>query len=294
MYYRRKVLLSIAQRFGGRVPSLNFQKLLFLFCQRQEQPSFEFVPYLFGCFSFQSYSDIRALTKTGYLEEEENGWSVSRDDNYPSMLTPRDQAVLDWLYQQFRDKTTGELITHVYTTFPYFAINSKVLDKYLSAKQRQHVASLKCNVKTRHLFTIGYEGKSIDAYIDQLVRNGVKALCDVRRNPLSMKYGFSKNQLRTTMEKMGIKYYHFPRLGIDSAQRTDLKTQEDYDALFAMYEATTLRQQQYTLQELREVLRTEKRIALTCFEAEPRKCHRTRVARALLRRTQGSLPLTQL
>lgn len=34
------------------------------------------------------------------------------------------------------------------------------------------------------------------------------------KNPISMKYGFSKSQLQNACEGVGISYNHFPDLGI--------------------------------------------------------------------------------
>ena len=92
------------------------------------------------------------------------------------------------------------------------------------------------------LFTIGYEGISLDAYLNRLVRNNVQALCDVRRNPLSRKHGFSKATLRDKVGGLGIRYVHVPELGSDSSERRSLATRQDYARLFARYEQTTLRQ----------------------------------------------------
>ena len=44
-------------------------------------------------------------------------------------------------------------------------------------------------------FTIGYEGRAIDEYMNLLLENHVKVLCDVRKNPISRKRGFSKTAL---------------------------------------------------------------------------------------------------
>ena len=46
------------------------------------------------------------------------------------------------------------------------------------------------------LFTIVYEGKNIEEYVQVLEENMVKVVVDVRRNPVSRKYGFSKTRMR--------------------------------------------------------------------------------------------------
>jgi len=57
-----------------------------------------------------------------------------------------------------------------------------------------------------------WEGRSLDAYLDALVRRNISHLVDVRKNALSMKYGFSKSQLSKTCAHLGITYIHEPDL----------------------------------------------------------------------------------
>ena len=133
------------------------------------------------------------------------------------------------------------------------------------------------------LFTIGYEGISFDAYLSRLVANNIKLLCDVRRNPLSRKYGFSKSTLRDAVESLGIRYMHIPELGISSEKRRTLETRADYEKLFRDYECTTIANGGDKISEVAALLRLHRRIALTCFEADVCMCHRSRIATALAR-----------
>jgi uncharacterized protein (DUF488 family) len=98
-----------------------------------------------------------------------------------------------------------------------------------------------------------------------------------------MKYGFSKAILQKACEGVGIKYIHIPELGIESEQRQTLNTQHDYDVLFERYEQTTLRNNWKYLLGVREIISQHGRVCLTCFEKDPKQCHRTRVAQALMR-----------
>jgi len=76
MNYRQKTLVGLLSAFGGRLPSTDFQKYLFLFAREfQQEPSFEFVPYRFGSFSFQSYADKRRLVEIGALADSED-WQM--------------------------------------------------------------------------------------------------------------------------------------------------------------------------------------------------------------------------
>ena len=71
LYYRRKILLAMLETFGGQLTATSFQKSLFLFTRKQENKAFDFVPYKYGCFSFQANQDIATMSKYGYLEVSE-------------------------------------------------------------------------------------------------------------------------------------------------------------------------------------------------------------------------------
>ncbi len=59
MFYRRKILLSFIERnAGGKIEKIRLQKLLFIFCQEQEKPAYNFVPHRYGCYSFTSEYDL--------------------------------------------------------------------------------------------------------------------------------------------------------------------------------------------------------------------------------------------
>ncbi|MDR9399257.1 MAG: DUF488 domain-containing protein, partial [Salibacter sp.] len=58
MFYRRKVILGLIELLGGEVEKLRFQKLLFLYAMRKQQPEYDFVPYKFGCYSYSAKADM--------------------------------------------------------------------------------------------------------------------------------------------------------------------------------------------------------------------------------------------
>ena len=78
LYERQRLLLALLDALGGPVQSTDFQKLLFLYTKEWEsEPSYDFVPYQFGCFSFSSYADKRRLIERGLLVEDEKNWELS-------------------------------------------------------------------------------------------------------------------------------------------------------------------------------------------------------------------------
>lgn len=133
------------------------------------------------------------------------------------------------------------------------------------------------------LYTIGYEGISLEQYLNKLIAKDVKVLADVRNNPMSMKYGFSKSQLLNACTSVGIQYLHFPEVGIVSGQRQELNAQPDYDKLFCRYREETLPHTVFTQEKILQLLKEKKRVALTCFEANICQCHRKHLAEAIIR-----------
>lgn len=293
MFYRRKIIMAILQKWQSNLPLTDFQKILFLFSQKQDNPSFEFVPYLFGGFSFLSYTDKRTMIKYGMLKNDENKWITNDNSDFISLLDAKDKNNLDNLYSEINELHGDKLVRYVYTKYPYYAIKSQKLH-ILSENERREVMKYKPNINNFELFTIGYEGKSIEAYLNLLIKNDIRVLCDVRKNPISMKYGFSKNQLIESTKKVGIIYVHIPQLGIDSKKRQNLNSKDDYIKLFEDYEKKTLPRQNAALQSIENLIKIHRRIALTCFEADPEFCHRNRVASALLNLPNWNYPLQHL
>ncbi|WP_375695226.1 DUF488 family protein [Bartonella sp. AC90GZZY] len=72
-------------------------------------------------------------------------------------------------------------------------------------------------------FTIGYEGKLLENYLNFLMKNNIKILCVVRKNLISRKRGFSKGQLEKAVRNIDIEYIHMPELGIASEKRRNFK-----------------------------------------------------------------------
>lgn len=286
LYYRRKILLALLDIFEGNLTAKQLQKYLFLFTRKQIEKAFEFVPYHYGCFSFQANQDVCTLEKYGYLElnETENGRFISlkKTGAYLSSLDMFDQSAIRETKEQFGDMSQADLIKYTYQHYPYYATKSRIAKDLLNEEELAKVEAQKRHSEETQLFSIGYEGITLERYINLLIINDVHVLCDVRKNAYSQKYGFSKAQLEKACIGVGIKYVHVPQLGIESDKRQELRSQKDYDNLFAEYERTTLKNNHDALLYVRSLIDQEKRVAVTCFEKDPKQCHRTRVANALV------------
>jgi hypothetical protein len=278
MNYRQKTLLGLLSAFGGHLPSTDFQKYLFLYTREfQQEPSFEFVPYRFGSFSFQSYADKRRLVEMGALADAED-WQLQEGFATDGLF---DEATYSRCYAKYSHLHGTKLLQEVYRRYPYYAIKSERAAKIMNDQELSAIAAARPAASAACFFTIGYEGSSLEGYLNRLIKNNVKTLVDVRRNPLSRKYGFSKKTLSDTLRKLGIGYVHVPELGIASDRRQELNTQADYDRLFNSYEKQELKQNGKALQDLFDLFLKEKRVAITCFEAKVCMCHRGRVAKAM-------------
>ncbi len=281
MYYRRKILLALLQIFGGSLPKIDFQKYLFLLDTGKSDPFFDFIPYKYGCFSFQANQDMSTLTKYNLIEESEKSWNLKDKTNFLSKLKMNDKVLLTKLYANYNYLQGSELIKYVYKQYPYFAINSSIAEEILTKDQFKAVLKNKPHKSEYAVFSIGYEGKTVEYFTNQLIKEDIKVLCDIRKNAFSMKYGFSKKQLKLIIENVGIKYVHIPKLGIASDKRQQLNSKEDYERLFKDYEENTLTDNKGALKELYNIFLLNKRIALMCFEADHNHCHRSRTINAL-------------
>jgi len=273
MIERQRVLLSFVDRWGRVTPKTHLMKWLFL--MREEQPQalgrsafYEFVPYKFGPFSFQAYRDIAALEHAGLLEE---GELTVPSDAHPQVrdelrkLPRRATAGVEEILRTYGNVAREELLLDVYDRYPWYATRSELRNR----KRRKPAAAA--------VYTVGYEGRTIDGLLDHLLRSGIERLIDVRKNAMSRKYGFAGRTITRLCADVGIEYVHVPTLGIPSSMRVDLSSQAAYDRLFDSYEAEILPDATGSIASVADLC-AERASVLMCFEASSCQCHRGRLA----------------
>ena len=124
------------------------------------------------------------------------------------------------------------------------------------------------------IFTIGYEGTTVPEFLSALQNAGVERVIDVRALPLSRRPGFSKSQLRASLEEAGIEYFHLKALGTPAEGRTAARAGriEDLKRIYAgQLELPEAIAQSAEMLELAR----QKLSALLCMERNPEHCHRT-------------------
>ncbi len=276
MYYRRKIFLALLDSFGGSLDNTDFEKLLFNYCQFSRRNHYDFFPYKYGGFSYISYQDRRVLISQGLLDNVDK-FILIKNENYLNRLNHDDQKSLAEFTHAFKNTRGNDLIRRTYREHPYYAIKSEIAQRLLNKKEFAEVRKLKNFPTRKTLFTLGYEGLTIDAYINKLISNNIALVIDVRKNPLSMKYGFSKVKMKSYLERAGVKYVHIPQLGIISELRKNLKTKTDYEELFELYKEKILPENLESINIVKELTNKYKRVALTCFESDHTSCHRHKI-----------------
>ena len=281
MFYRRKVILALLQIFNDELDKIHFQKLLFLFTKKQEKTVYDFIPYKYGCFSYSAYADVNAMVKREFLTETDT--KIIKKDliDYIGQLKKEDAEILRQIKFEYGNKSVSAVLKQTYIEFPYYAIKSEVAEERLSYNEFEKVKKAIPFGNRTILFTLGYEGISIEEYLNRLIKNDVKLLVDVRKNAQSMKYGFSKSRLKNYCESLGIDYIHIPEVGIETNKRVKLETFEDYQKLFKEYKRSNLLRTVEQQKTILNLLSKYERIALTCFEADPDYCHRKHLAESV-------------
>jgi uncharacterized protein (DUF488 family) len=269
------------QLFDGQLDKIRLQKLLFLFTRKQTKAEYDFVPYKYGCYSYSANADLSTMAAKGLLEESKKHFTRLDKTDYLKQIKPEDLQSLQLVKAEYGKMSANTLMKHTYIHYPFYATKSEVAAAILTETELQKIEAAKPKNTETVLFTIGYEGISLEEYLVRLLRKDVKVLVDVRNHPLSMKYGFSKSQLMRYCESLGIKYVHIPEVGIQSEQRQQLNTQADYDKLFAVYRKQNLSKTVHSQTQILNLLKENRRVALTCFEANICQCHRKHLAEAI-------------
>jgi len=105
------------------------------------------------------------------------------------------------------------------------------------------------------VFTVGYEGqKEAKSFIKTLIDSyQIRAIVDVRRNPISRKNGFDCFGLNMACDELMVPYYVLSELGVPKEYRTRL---EQYD-----YKNKAL--QSKALSVLRDIIDGYEKVALS-------------------------------
>lgn len=123
------------------------------------------------------------------------------------------------------------------------------------------------------LVSAGYEGRTIDGFVEALSGQGVAVVADVRLTPLSRKPGFSKTRLAAALGEAGIRYRHLKALGNPKGNRPPFwegRPEEGRAEFRRLLEGQEPAVQLSSLFDLAQ----QERVAVLCFEHDEERCHR--------------------
>ena len=256
---------------------MEFRHILLLFSKSQQQPSFEFVPAEDGPFSFQAQADKQTLIKEGLLQEREE-WTLATDHDYSEELTEKDHRILSHMYEQYGDLSQETLIKDVAQIHPYYQARNSLVRAYGTELESKMVEHARPDNSEQKIYTIGYEGRLAEEFMNELFGRDVNVLIDVRNSSNSRKFGFAKSKLQEMCEALGIEFIHMPELGIESSKRQQVQTEADHQALLEEFEKNTLPGNQESLKRIHALFEKHDRIALMCYENDPEQCHRSKIS----------------
>jgi uncharacterized protein (DUF488 family) len=285
MLSRQRAILRLLQNEGGSISRLRLVKLAFLLSRDPTAPKtaiYDFVPYKRGPFSFTLYHDLRSLQRDGWVVEGEHDITTAEAPDLEVAFLDREVlALIDGISKSHHPVSTAALVDNIYRKYPWFTLNSEAIRKRAVTRP----------VAIPAVYTVGYEGITVDGLLDLLLRNGMRRLIDVRCNPVARRYGFHKETLRRLCADVDIEYFHMAALGVPSAWRADLSDQASYARLFERYDNEILPAQAMAVDKAGALI-SEMPSALMCMEADQHSCHRSRLGSEIARKT--SLPMKEL
>lgn len=121
-------------------------------------------------------------------------------------------------------------------------------------------------------YSLGYEGLSLNRYIDVLKASNISLVVDVRETPWSYKPGFSKKPLSERLHADGIAYVHLKSAGNPSRNRKMGLPQHDVIELYSKH----LDADSSCLEAITDLILNSANgaVCLLCFERDPHACHR--------------------
>lgn len=289
MLYRRKLLLNLIDRLDSPT-TLKIQKLMFLFrFLPSDSPAlYEFIPNQYGCYSLTLHSDQKALEHQGLITIQkaespiESTISINQYNlkMFDISLKASETLNLERIVKQYGNKSNDELIDITYHLKPQYAYRSCLLARFSDDTEfMEKIERTKAKIiSSDHcIYTIGYEGLSIDAFLKKLIQNNVSTLVDVRKNAFSMRPEFSKTALKNALQQVDIAYVHEPGVGIETTKRKELLPDNKRGELFEWYERNTLPQCDWFIDIVSGLYKTGS-VAFMCYEKKPEDCHRSHLA----------------
>ncbi len=129
---------------------------------------------------------------------------------------------------------------------------------------------------TGRIYSVGYEGLTVDGLVELLTGARVAVVIDVRLNPSSRKPGFSRKRLSNRLAEAGIDYIHEKELGNPPDNRESFRNGDGIEGRTRL-RSLLLDGDGAALARV-VALASQQRIAVLCVEREHHRCHREVIA----------------
>jgi hypothetical protein len=271
----------------NRISCLKLYRLAFLLAKETETGGgsafYEFVPYRRGPYSFTLDHEVDNLIRDGLVEASGvNAWQLTaRGMKEPLSIPDKIRDDLHNILKRYGDWQVPQLSRTISRRHPWFAAN------HTDASSDRWTRP----ISEPAVYTIGYEGRSVDGFLNRLLQAGIRRVIDVRDNPISRRYGYHKSTFSRLCSLLDIQYSHFPELGIPSEQRANAHSKADYQGLFDVYENRILSDRCGAIARVADLVVAEPS-ALVCKEARAGACHRSRLSKQVT--LQTDLPTVHL
>jgi ParB family chromosome partitioning protein len=170
-------------------------------------------------------------------------------------------------------------------TFLKYLLENKITDAEEARKAKRRFLNTT-------IYTVGYEGREIQEFVDLLKQNNIELLVDVRFSVESQfKPEFSKTFLQKELERAGIKYLHRPDLGVPFEWQNPYKDGaipvECFEKYYRWHISTEVTDAKFI--DFVDMIRETGKTVLMCYEryAKPSKtqkiaCHRNVLANMMM------------
>jgi hypothetical protein len=262
---KQRMLLRVVE-LAGSIERKRLVNVMFLLSRdprlANSHPMYTFPPFSDGPTSLEMDHDIEVLQSRGYLTERNGSVEciIAADERIEDVLVESIKTMLQESDQRYD------------STLPSSVRDGHPLSNVLAETWRGRWAL----GNATGFVTIGYQDRTIDGFLSELIAHEVRLVIDVRRTAVSRKYPFSKVRLKDILSRFDIDYLHMPGLGIDAEDRRNLRGDDDYQKLFEVYRGGLGN----TSPLIDEIIQqgVERRLALMCYERDLDHCHRGVIA----------------
>lgn len=124
------------------------------------------------------------------------------------------------------------------------------------------------------VFTLGYQGLSLERYVETLLAANVGIVLDVREVAWSYNRRYIKSVLQKTLLEAGIKYTHLRVCGNPSLNRKTATSIEECLTRYRDYLKENSECLEILLEYVELANNRNQPACLTCYEHKPEDCHR--------------------